>query len=80
MLPFHDLAAQYRAHKDEIDAAVARVLGSGEYVLGAEGRAFEAEFAAHAGAPHAIGVGAGAGPGQNTPGAPRRRAGAPRVV
>lgn len=59
MLPFHDLAAQYRAHKDEIDAAVARVLGSGEYVLGAEGRAFEQEFAAHAGAPFAVGVGSG---------------------
>ena len=59
MLPFHDLAAQYRAHRDEIDAAVARVLDGGEYVLGAEGRAFEREFAAHAGAPFAIGVASG---------------------
>ena len=59
MLPFHDLAAQYRAHKDEIDAAVGRVLGSGAYVLGAEGRAFEHAFAAHAGAPFAIGVASG---------------------
>ena len=59
MLPFHDLAAQYRAHREEIDAAVARVLASGEYVLGAEGRAFEAAFAAHAGARFAIGVASG---------------------
>jgi dTDP-4-amino-4,6-dideoxygalactose transaminase len=59
MLPFHDLAAQYRAHQGEIDAAVARVLGSGAYVLGAEGRAFEQEFAAHAGAPFAVAVASG---------------------
>jgi dTDP-4-amino-4,6-dideoxygalactose transaminase len=59
MLPFHDLAAQYRAHQGEIDAAVARVRGSGEYVLGAEGRAFEQEFAAHAGAPFAVAVASG---------------------
>ncbi len=59
MLPFHDLAAQYREHQSEIDAAIARVLASGEYVLGGEGRAFEAEFAAFAAAPHAIGVASG---------------------
>jgi len=59
MLPFHDLAAQYREHQVELDAAIARVLASGEYILGAEGRAFEAEFAAYAAAPFAIGVASG---------------------
>lgn len=48
--------AGYRAHQREIDAAVARVLASGWYVLGQEGRAFEAEFAAFLGLAAAIGV------------------------
>lgn len=59
MIPFHDVAASYRAQKDEIDAAVARVLGSGDYVLGAEGRAFESEYAAWTGTRFAVGVGSG---------------------
>jgi len=58
-IPFHDLAAQYRAQKDEIDAAVARVLAGGAYVLGDEGRAFEREFAAWCGARHVVGVASG---------------------
>lgn len=33
--------AQYLAHKEEIDAAVARVLESGMYILGGECEAFE---------------------------------------
>ena len=40
-----DLAAQHRAHGDEIEAAVVRVLRSGNYVLGAEVAALEAELA-----------------------------------
>jgi dTDP-3-amino-3,4,6-trideoxy-alpha-D-glucose transaminase len=59
MIPFHDVAASYRAQQAEIDAAVARVLASGAYVLGAEGRAFESEYAAWAGARFAVGVGSG---------------------
>ena len=58
-IPFHDLGAQYRAQKLEIDAAVARVLASGEYILGSEGRAFESEFAAWCGARHVVGVASG---------------------
>jgi len=58
-IPFHDLGAQYRAQRAEIDAAVARVLGGGEYILGKEVRAFEAEFAAWCGAPHVVGVASG---------------------
>lgn len=40
-----DLAAQYRALKPAIDAAVARVLESGRYVLGPEVEAFESALA-----------------------------------
>ncbi|MDE2515932.1 MAG: DegT/DnrJ/EryC1/StrS family aminotransferase [Rhodospirillales bacterium] len=50
-----DPGAAYRAHQAEIDAAVARVLASGWYILGAEGKAFEAAFAAFLGTGHAIG-------------------------
>jgi len=51
--------AQYQAHKAEIDAAVARVLAGGWYILGEETRAFEAEFAAYIGVREAVGVGSG---------------------
>jgi len=51
--------AQYRAHKAEIDAAIARVLERGWYILGDEVRAFEAEFAGYVGAAHGVGVGSG---------------------
>ncbi len=58
-VPQADPGAGYRAHAAEIDAAVARALGSGWYILGAEGRAFEAGFAAWLGAAHAVGCGNG---------------------
>jgi dTDP-4-amino-4,6-dideoxygalactose transaminase len=45
-VPQADPGAGYRAQKAEIDAAVARVLESGWYILGREGEAFEAEYAA----------------------------------
>ena len=48
--------AQYQAYKAEIDAAIARVLDSGIYILGSEVKAFEEEFAATIGTRHAIGV------------------------
>ena len=50
MLPFADPGAGYRALKGEIDAALQRALDSGWYILGREGEAFEAEFAAWLGA------------------------------
>ena len=46
-IPVIDLHAQYSALKPELDAAVARVLESGWYILGKEVAAFEAEFAAY---------------------------------
>lgn len=58
MLPSQPLAG-YLAHKEEIDAALARVLAGGLYILGQEVAAFEEEFAAYLGARYAIGVGSG---------------------
>jgi hypothetical protein len=56
MIPQADPGAGYRAQKAGIDAAVARALDSGWYILGKEGAAFEAEFAAWLGAgQHAVG-------------------------
>lgn len=45
LVPQADPGAGYRAHRAKIDAAVAQALASGWYILGAEGAAFEAEFA-----------------------------------
>jgi dTDP-4-amino-4,6-dideoxygalactose transaminase len=56
MIPFLDLRASYLELKSEIDAAVARVLDSGWYILGSEVEAFEADFAAYCDAKHAVGV------------------------
>ncbi len=43
----------------DVRAAIDRVLASGWFILGPEVEAFEAEFAAASGAPHAVGVGTG---------------------
>jgi dTDP-4-amino-4,6-dideoxygalactose transaminase len=44
-----DPGAGFRAHADEIRAAIERVLASGQYILGPEVAAFEQEFAAYQG-------------------------------
>ncbi len=59
MIPQASPLANYRAHQAEIDAAVARALASGRYILGPEVQAFEAEFAAYLGLPYAAGVASG---------------------
>ena len=56
MIPFLDLRAAYLELKTDIDAAVARVLDSGWYILGPEVDAFEAEWANHCQADHAVGL------------------------
>lgn len=58
-IPLFSLAAQYRALKPEIEAAVLRVLESTRYVLGPEGEALEREVAAYCGTAHAVGVASG---------------------
>lgn len=59
MIPWASPKAQYRIHKDAIQAAIARVLDSGVYVLGDEVESFEGAFAAYCGVGHAVGVGNG---------------------
>jgi dTDP-4-amino-4,6-dideoxygalactose transaminase len=56
VIPFLDLRAGYDELRPEIDAAIARVLDSGMYILGEEVAAFEREYAAYCGCKHAIGV------------------------
>ena len=58
-IPMVDPGAEYRLMKPEIDEAVLRVLGSGRYILGPEGEAFEREIAAYVGVPHAAGCNSG---------------------
>jgi dTDP-4-amino-4,6-dideoxygalactose transaminase len=55
-VPFVDLQAQYREIKEEIDAAIARVVESAAFVLGPEVEAFEAAFAEYVGARFCVGV------------------------
>jgi len=54
-----DLKGAYFARKAEMDAAIARVLEGGWYILGNEVKSFEKEFASYIGVAHAIGVGNG---------------------
>jgi len=55
-VPFVDFKAHVRAMRGEIDAAVARVLDSGWFILGPEGEAFERELAAWLGARDVVAV------------------------
>jgi len=58
-IPQTDPRAGYLEQKAEIDAAIARVLASGQYILGPEVEAFEAAFATWLGVGHAVGAGSG---------------------
>ena len=53
-IPFIDLAAQQSRIKPQIDAAIARVLAHGGYVMGPEVKAFEDQLAVFAQARHAV--------------------------
>lgn len=56
MIPFLDLSAPYIELKEEIDAAVSRVLNSGWFIGGEEVEKFEEEYAEYCNADFAIGV------------------------
>jgi dTDP-4-amino-4,6-dideoxygalactose transaminase len=58
-VPYLDLKAQHQSIKPEIDAAIARVLDSCQFVLGPEVAAFEQEFAAYCGAAECIALNSG---------------------
>jgi dTDP-4-amino-4,6-dideoxygalactose transaminase len=55
-VPFFDFDAHMAPVRSEIEAAIARVLASGFFILGPEGQAFEAELAQALGAQDAVGV------------------------
>lgn len=54
MIPFIDLETQQERLKPEIDAAIARVLAHGQYILGPEVAELEERLAAYTGAAHCI--------------------------
>lgn len=58
-VPLCDIQGQYHSLKPQIDAAVLRVLGSGQAILGPEVAAFEKEMAAFCGADFAVGCSSG---------------------
>ncbi len=55
-VPFLDLMAQLRTVESGVRAGIDRVLASGEFILGSESAALEAEMAAFSGVSHAIAV------------------------
>jgi dTDP-4-amino-4,6-dideoxygalactose transaminase len=59
MVPIIDLQSEYRLLKNEIDAAIGRVLESGAFIGGPEVGALERELCEYLGVPHVIGVGSG---------------------
>ena len=58
-VPVLDLAPEIAEVRPELDAAWARVLASGHFILGPEVDAFEREMAAYLGVKHAVGVASG---------------------
>jgi dTDP-3-amino-3,4,6-trideoxy-alpha-D-glucose transaminase len=55
-IPLFDTSTPLQPLREELHAAVTRVLDSGHFILGPEVSAFETEFAAYCGAAHAVGV------------------------
>lgn len=58
-IPILDLTAQYQTLAPDMHQAIERILGSGQFILGPEVKAFEEEVATYLGAAHAIGVNSG---------------------
>ncbi len=58
-VPYVDLSRQHASIKDELLAAVARVIDRGDFVLGADVEIFEREFAQMCGVRNAVGVNSG---------------------
>ena len=58
-VPLCDIVGQFRTQKDDIEAAVLRVLNSGQAILGPEVAAFEREAADYCGAKFGLGCGSG---------------------
>jgi dTDP-4-amino-4,6-dideoxygalactose transaminase len=58
-VPLCDLQAQFRELQRDLEAAVMRVLASGQVILGPEVAALETEIAAYCGVAHGVGCGSG---------------------
>jgi dTDP-4-amino-4,6-dideoxygalactose transaminase len=58
-VPLCDIQASYRQLRASIDAAMSRVLTTGQVILGPEVAALEREVAAYCGAAHGVGCGSG---------------------
>jgi dTDP-4-amino-4,6-dideoxygalactose transaminase len=58
-IPFLDLKAQYASIRDEVRAAIDRVVDSQQFILGPEVEALEHEVAGYCGCRYAIGVSSG---------------------
>jgi dTDP-4-amino-4,6-dideoxygalactose transaminase len=58
-IPWASPQAQFRAYRQPIEDAIARVLDGGGYILGAEVETFERAFAELCGVSHGVGVGSG---------------------
>src|SRR5262245_27872746 len=58
-IPLCDLQTQYDELRPQLEAAVGRVLASGQVILGPEVAALEEEIAGYCGAGHAIGCASG---------------------
>jgi len=58
-IPFVDVLAEHAETADEIEAAIAKVVASGQWILGPEVTQFEEEFASYCGVHYAIGVDSG---------------------
>ena len=59
VIRFDNFNVQYASIKEEIDAAIRRVLESGWFILGKEAAAFEREFARYIGCRYCLGVASG---------------------
>ena len=59
MVRFLDIRKITGSFQPELGDVVARVAASGDYIRGAEGRAFEEAYAAYTGSAHCVGVGNG---------------------
>jgi len=58
-VPLLDLKGQYRSMKEEVDAAIKRVVDSQMFILGPEVESLEREIAAYCGCTDAVGVSSG---------------------
>jgi dTDP-4-amino-4,6-dideoxygalactose transaminase len=59
MIPFSDLPAQHRSIRAELDAAIAGILDSAQFILGPAVERFERKFAQFCGVKEAIGLNSG---------------------